>query len=563
MKFFTTIKQYLTIIALVVCANVAQAQTAPEAAAQGKITGNAQIVYNFFLRDTTIGAAGNPLYDKLLSGGASWVNLNYTQGTFEAGVRLDAFLNSNIHNPAAAYTEQGIGLFYLKKQIDKLTLTAGHFYEQFGSGIALRSYEDRSLGIDNALFGIDAQYQLNDNWRIKAVAGTNKNLFKLYDPTVKGVNIEGAIAIKDSAKGANIVTFIPGASVVNRTLDQTTINGLVSNINALPLDKRFVPKYNVFVFQGYNTVQYKGFNLYTEYDYKTGEAINDENGNLKNTAGSVALGTLGYARKGFGLNLQYKRTENFSLRTSTNERLLRGFVGFLPPTSRQNSMRLPARYVAASQEISEQSFQADMIISPSDELSFNTNYSQMTDLKGKELFREMYQDVTLNKGKNEYVAGLQLVDYNIEFFQQKIGYPVVRTFTPFVEYTRRLTRKQSLRCEVQYMVTDRDKQLFPFLNAEVAKRPLQQQDFGDWAFVLLEYNIAPNWSFAVSDMYNTKPTHTPVGFHYPNVFVAYTHKTTRFTAAYAKQVEGVVCTGGVCRFEPAFSGVRLTMQTTW
>jgi hypothetical protein len=171
--------------------------------------------------------------------------------------------------------------------------------------------------------------------------------------------------------------------------------------------------------------------------------------------------------------------------------------------------------------------------------------------------------VTINKGKNEWQAGLQFIDYNIDFFQGKINAPLVRTFTPFVEYTRRLSRKKSLRFECQYMVTDRDHQLFSFINTAAANRPLEKQDFGDWMFVLAEYSIAPNWSFAVSDMYNIKSTKPDFAQHYPTFFTSYTRKTTRFTAAYVKQVEGVVCTGGVCRFEPAFSGVKVGMTTSW
>ncbi len=538
------------------------AQTSGAEQPKGKFSGNAQLVYNFFQRDTAIGAANNPLYDKHLSGGASWVNLNYIQGSFEAGVRLDAFQNANIHDPTVAYTDQGIGNIYIKKQIDKLGITAGNFYEQFGSGVALRCYEDRALGIDNALFGLRANYQLNDKWTVKAVAGAHRNLFKFFAPTTKGINIEGNISIKDSANGLDIITFAPGASIVNRTLDQTTMNTIVSNINALNLEQRFVPTYNTYIFQAYNTTQYKGVNWYLEYNHKTHEAINDQDGNLIDKDGRVVFTTLGYSRKGFGINAQYKRTENFVLRTSPNERLLRGMVSFLPPTTRQNSLRLPARYTAAAQELSEQSYQIDMIISPTDHLSFNTNFSNMTDITGKkEFFREFYQDVTINKDKNEWVAGLQIIDYNIDFFQQKPNASTVRTFTPFVEYTRRFDRKRSLRCELQYMATDRDKQLFPFLLKD-ASRPKEKQDFGDWTFALIEYNIAPHWSFAVSDMYNVHPTRGEAR-HYPNVFMSYTEKTTRFTVAYAKQVEGVVCTGGVCRFEPAFSGVRVGMTTSW
>ncbi len=555
---------HLVVLLLAFFAKNALAQDKKAEEPKGKFSGNAQMNYNFYQRDTTIGATGL-LYDHALSGGEGWVNLGYSQGTFEVGTRLDLFQNSQLHIPGRPYSGQGIGLIYAKKQINDLTITAGNFYEQFGSGVALRAYEDRALGIDNSLFGLRGVYQLNEKWQVKALTAVQKDLFTFYAPTVKGVNIEGNIGIKDSAKAETAsLTFLPGASVVNRTLDEASMNDLVSTINTLDIDKRFVPTYNDYIFQGYNTIQYKSFSLYTEYNYKTREAIRNVAGDLISKNGNVFFGTLGYSRKGFGINAQYKRTENFWNRTTPNETRLQAAksnLGFLPPTSRQNSLRLPARYVAASQEISEQSFQVDVTIAPSDELSFNSNYSKMTDLNGGELFQEFYQDFTINKGKNEYAGGIQLVDYNIDFFQNKPGKPVVRTFTPFFEYTRRISRKQSLRVELQYLFTDRDKQLFPFLLKD-AGRALEKQDYGDWAFALVEFNIAPNWSFAVSDMYNIKPTNGDPQ-HYPNAFVSYTKKTTRFTLAYAKQVAGIVCTGGVCRFEPAFSGARFGMTTSF
>ena len=41
------------------------------------------------------------------------------------------------------------------------------------------------------------------------------------------------------------------------------------------------------------------------------------------------------------------------------------------------------------------------------------------------------------------------------------------------------------------------------------------------------------------------------------------HITLRFTGGYIKQVEGVVCTGGVCRYEFVFSGVKLSINSTF
>ena len=51
--------------------------------------------------------------------------------------------------------------------------------------------------------------------------------------------------------------------------------------------------------------------------------------------------------------------------------------------------------------------------------------------------------------------------------------------------------------------------------------------------------------------------------HFPRFDIFYTYKTNRFSLSYVKQVEGVVCTGGICRLEPDFSGVKVTVNSTF
>lgn len=101
----------------------------------------------------------------------------------------------------------------------------------------------------------------------------------------------------------------------------------------------------------------------------------------------------------------------------------------------------------------------------------------------------------------------------------------------------------------------------------------QRKDYGNWLFALAEFSIAPHWSFTVSDMFNaspgknTPPVDQPVedkeDIHFPRFDIYYTNKTNRFSLSYVKQVEGIVCTGGICRLEPAFSGVKMTVNSSF
>ena len=136
---------------------------------------------------------------------------------------------------------------------------------------------------------------------------------------------------------------------------------------------------------------------------------------------------------------------------------------------------------------------------------------------------------------------------------------MVETITPYFEYLHKFSRKKSLRVEGQYMITGRD------------EKTDELHDYGHWAFALAEYSMAPNWTFTVSDMYNASPgKNSPVNdggdklaLHYPRFDVFYTYKNNRFSLSYIKQVEGVVCSGGICRLEPAFSGVRMTVNSNF
>ena len=76
--------------------------------------------------------------------------------------------------------------------------------------------------------------------------------------------------------------------------------------------------------------------------------------------------------------------------------------------------------------------------------------------------------------------------------------------------------------------------------------------------------------FAAANMFNAVPgVASPVengkrkALYYPRFDVFYTIKSNRFSLSYIKQVEGVVCTGGICRLEPAFSGFRFAVTSTF
>jgi hypothetical protein len=554
----SVIARILAFVLLFLCLTPARSQD--ENASNGALSGNFQINGNFFLRDSLIGAANTPQYDRQLYGADAWLSLSYSHWGFDFGLRVDLFQNSNLLNPTGSYTAQGIGNWYVKKQIDKLGLAVGYLYDQIGGGIIFRAYEERALLIDNALFGARLTYDLGENWRLKAFTGLQKQQFDTYQTVIKGFNAEGYIGGGEASQ----VSLAPGFGAVNRTLDDATMNNLVAAINTYPKADVFVPKYNTYAFALYNTLRWGPLSWYVEGAYKTDDAMNDPFGVILRDSvavvgdkfiqrpGSVLYSTLSFAASGIGITLEGKRTEDFTFRTRPQEQLNRGLINFLPPMTRVNTYRLTARYNAATQELGEWAFQVDARYSPNRKWSFNLNASNLTDLDGKLLYREIFSEVQYKHKRLWTLAGgLQRQLYNQEIYEFKPGAPMVETLTPYLDFLYRFDRRRALRLETQFMKVGRDEEG-------------QSHDYGDWLFGLAEFSIAPRWTFTLSDMYNigpgrNSPTDVNGGkkaIHFPRVDVFFSQGANRFSLSYVKQVEGVVCSGGICRLEPAFSGVK-------
>ncbi len=531
----------------------------------GTLNGSFEGYYSIFEEDSAIGTNTTQYYSEK-SGSEAWLLLNYKYKGYAVDVRFDAFNNSPRINPQEAYTQQGLAFFSVSKEIGKLKITGGHFYDQFGSGLTFRAFEDRMLGLDYAIQGVKVDFTPTDKWTMKAFTGQQKVRFDVHPQVIKGFNTEWLWKIGN-------INMFSGASIVNRTLDRNTVIDLANEVNNLPVSERFHPKYNMFSGSIYNTLNWGNLSLFTEYAQKTKEALYifapDGTADFKNVDGKIAYGILNYSipKLGLGFNLQYKYVDTFVMRTSPYTNLLVGLINYQPPLSRQQSLRLPARYAIAALAEGERGYQAEVTWSPNRNQTLILNTSEVKKLDNQLLYREYFAEYIYKVNRRLILeGGLQTVMYDQEVYQQKPLVPNVEAITPFFEFSYRLNPffrkraktdtsslaniskeinklKPSIRCEVQYLRTE--------------------QDFGDFAWVLLELNMAPHYSISVSDMINTKPTKGDEILHFYTIFGAYNFNQTRFTLGYIKQVEGVVCTGGVCRVEPAFSGWRAGLTTNF
>src|SRR5690606_12103791 len=90
----------------------------------------------------------------------NWLTLDYNKNIFSAGLRFEAFQpndpDPSISRGKVRYAD--IAYKYFAVDIGDIeqgiSITAGNFYELFGRGMILKSYEDRNIRIDNNLLGV-------------------------------------------------------------------------------------------------------------------------------------------------------------------------------------------------------------------------------------------------------------------------------------------------------------------------------------------------------------------------------------------------------------------------
>ena len=542
------INHFLKIVLIVSSILATKCLTGQESLVVG---GGMQLNGNVFLRDSAIGAAGIPQYDHQIYGGESWLDLNLGYAGFSGGLRFDLFSNSNLLNPQSSYSAHGIGKWYLQKSIDKLDLSVGYIYDQIGSGIIYRAYEERAQLIDNALVGAAAKWNFNSNWSLRGFMGKQRNLFETYKSQIKGLAINGFYSPSDTSSWS----ISPGIGFINRTLDESIVSELAAILGTYETIDQIKPFYNTNAISIFNNLSWRDISWYAEYALKPTDIFYDPNairslpkgqsslGKLVKGQGSVAYTSISYAAHNLGLTLEAKRTEGMDFRAEPLLSLNKGLINFIPPMAKINTYRLLALYYPATQFLNELAYQADLKYGWKN-WNLSLNYSDIRDLKfDKQFYNEIYSELSYKKsGLYTITAGVQRQIFDVEKYYGKGGAATVKTITPFFEVLYKLSQSKSLRTEFQYMNN--------------------KTDIGSWVNGLVEFGMAPNWIFEVSDMYNLKPV-KGTKLNYPSAGVTYSKGANRLSLRYVKQIAGIVCSGGICRLEPAFSGIRMSLNSNF
>ena len=494
--------------------------------------------------------------DKVLTN--TYVDLKLGSKYVDAGGRFE-FLKYPLPGYETDLKGWGVPHFYVKGHYKNVELTLGDYYEQFGSGFVLRTYEERSLGIDNALRGARLNYTPVAGVTLKALTGKQRRYWHHNDALVSGADLEIAIDqfIKKLQEHDTHITL--GGSWVNKHEDNK------EDIFIDATHKLNLPKY-VNAWDARLNVTHKGFSILAEYAQKSSDPSFDNM--YPYGKGNVAMLSASYSRKGMSLLLQAKRSENMSFRSRRSMDGTSSFINHMPPFTHDQTYALPAQYPYATQFDGEWAFQVEAGYSFKKGTALGGKYGTKVkanfshvrgldqgDLKypvreGSPIGSDGYKSSFFKMGDETYYQDIDVQiekrftrDFSLIFMymNQRYNMTVVEGHGGMItsnilvaDGKYKFSPKLSLRCELQYQFCDGDE--------------------GDWAFGLAELSWAPHWMFTVSDTWNCGETK----IHYYQALVTYTLNSHRIQVGYGRTNSGYNCSGGVCRWVPATRGFTLS-----
>ena len=497
----------------------------------------------------------------------TYAEMNLHSPHINAGARFEY-----LEHPLPGYEKDlkgwGVPNVYVKGHYKDIELTVGSFYEQFGSGFILRTYEERSLGIDNSLLGGRIIVKPLKGTSIKVLSGRQRRYWKWNKAWVSGADVEVNINEWSPSMQRTNTTLTLGASWTNKQEKNSP------DIFADATHKINLPRY-VNAWDVRASYHHAQWNISTEYAQKT-EDPSYANGYIFRT-GSVAMLSTSYSKKGLSLLLQTKRSENISFK-STNEPTkaigTSSYINYLPAFTQDHTYALATLYPYATQLADGEwayqaeagyNFKRNTLLGGKYGTKLNVNFSHVhsilrnfqdgssystlsgvMNLAGTEGYsspffkwgdQTYYQEFNIQISKKISPSFTLLTMYINQHYNQTIveGHGGMIHSNIFIaEGKYKFSPKTTLRGELQYLTTADDK--------------------GDWAFGLLEFSLVPHWVFTINDMYNAGDTH----IHYYQGHITFNIGSHRLQVGYGRTRAGYNCTGGVCRYVPANKGATLS-----
>lgn len=524
----------------------------------GNLTGSLESNSIYYLDDAALGDKKIPF------GSNDYLKLAYYNGRWSAGLQGDAYLPAlvgydDIRNLKADPTFALTQLF-VSYRGDWYDITVGDFFEQFGSGLVYRSFEDRQLGFNSATQGLRFTASPTEWLALKAFYGRPRLAVIDYSTAWIG-GLDASVNVGSLLKWQEAMLMVDG-SYVNR-YQALDLEGSENNLGLSIFHPDFeTPMTHLYSARG--SFDWTGLSVKGEY---VGKSLDISEKGSAPTKGSALLGEVSYTVGKFNIMVQARMIENMGTRLSLYDIPVEGAFGgydylkplsntlnYIPALTRQHTYMLANLEPHQVNTHGEFAAQADAYYSirhKNDRRNFwrfhlNASMAQNTETNNL-TWLDVNVDVERQWNKNWKATFM----YSLQKRNPDKGSSnKIYTSNIFVaDITHKLSTKNSLRAELQYLYSN---------------------DYeGDWMGALVEFNMAPALSIFVSDMYNHQRVETgnweqeEEKLHYYSIGASYTIDRTRVQLSYGRNRAGMVCSGGVCRYTPAYTGFNLLLSTSF
>ncbi len=549
-------KKSLKQLACVAVMMIAPAMTmvAQESSSRGvKVHGSVQSDILFPQDDAAIGA-GN--YDRrFLTNTYGDVSVNSKH--IDAGLRVE-FLKWPLPGFEPAFKGWGVPNIYVKGKWRGGEVTIGDFYEQFGSGFILRSYEERSLGVDNSLRGARVKIDAIKGLRLTALGAVQRCYWSWNTRSqVYGADAELSLTdyFKTLAEHSTSWTF--GASYVlkHEQDEDILVPGTDYRLN--------LPKY-VNAVDLRTRLSHRNLSFLVEWAWKSQDPSFDNDYTYSN--GNAFLVSGSYSRSGLSALLQVKRSENMSFRSRRSINGIPAFINNLPAFTYQQTYSLAALYPYATQAApGEWGFQGAFAYQFKRKTPLGGRYgtrlklnlSYIRGLHHNEVIPVVGNSIWGTEPSTKFFGMGECYYHDINLqLEKRLSYPLTLNFMYMNQlYNKTIVEGHGGRVKANIFVADVKYKFSPKVTGRMEIQYLTtRQDQKDWAYGLAEVSVSPWLMFSISDMWNCGDTK----LHYYMGAVTGNYKANRLMLSYGRTRAGFNCSGGVCRYVPALKGFQIS-----
>lgn len=435
----------------------------------------------------------------------NWLDFSLRADDFRIGLLLNARQPSE-----EGFRENEIKHRFFEFSTSGVDVRVGHFYGLFGRGLVFSAYENRLVRIDTALDGAMASFRKG---RISGtvLSGTPSAL----DRDVRAIDLEFDLG----------QSWMLGATGLTYFIDES---GVANNAAIRLQEREWVRSARISRFFSFG-------DFYAEYGRKSGfDYLAVPDGAARE--GHVAYGALNLYGGPIALSLEAKDYDRFAVLKRADGI---STMNRPPALTREHVYSLLGRNAHNLDPDNETGWQAELTWSLPKNWNLIGSTNRTETQAGDLLFAETYFQLEKESWGDWRAKGA-------------FGYQDAEG------------RRQTGVGELTRLIDDRRSLTMIWEHQHVIGEDFDRFVAGEWDidYLTLEFATAPSWSLSgILELNNKYPLQRRPGEGtgpFPALQLSYSATSGSSVAIWAgKRQAGQLCSGGVCKYEPAFEGVEI------